>query len=62
MLFDRSANRQFIVEFAVVAEHDPTLSTHLGHPLIVANILLEFEFVTWIVMKLDGKWRTRHPY
>jgi hypothetical protein len=49
------------MEFAVVAEHDPALSSDLGKPFVVGCGLCELELTPRIVVIFDSKRRARRP-
>jgi hypothetical protein len=45
VLLDSGALRQSRVEFPIVAEYDPPLSTNLCQPFVIRRRLREFEFI-----------------
>jgi len=55
VLLDCGALGQSLVEFPIVAEYDPPLSTNLCQPFVIRRRLCEFEFIPGIMMKLNGK-------
>lgn len=55
VLLDCSALRQPLVEFPIVAEYDPPVSTNLCQPFVIRRRLCEFEFIFGIMMKLNSK-------
>jgi len=55
VLLDCSALRQPLVEFPIVAEYDPPLSTNLCQQFVIRSRLREFEFIPGIMMELNSE-------
>src|ERR1700688_228135 len=62
VLFDRGDDRQLVVPFAVMAEHDPSLRTYFCHPLVVWRVLVKSKFVILVVVVLDSERRIPHTH